>query len=596
MANAGRVAIVPKGEYNSATAYKRLDLVRYNNAVYVAKKANTGVSPTNTDTWMLCIQNVTQEQYDDLISGAVQVESAKEADNSLKLNGLIADEFVTNDDLLINSFFKDPVNTSGKTSWSGTGIQTIDKWILESSNNTANLSDSGLTVTYTGTSAATMLHQKLPYDLAYLKGKTVTVSASVGGTVYSKKFTFPELEGVGYDSDNLTIKTGVYIDFSKAASQTYLPIRVVTTGANTVTIEWIKMEMGSVATPFVPPNKEVEKLKCGIVESNVTMFPPTLSTSILEKALEVGAGVYNYSLNGNSYTGNDLPATNYKFGLATIRKRNDAGIAVILWGSLNINCDFPQVNYYDATNAVWQGWKRLNDGGNADTLDGLHASLFRGRNTNFEYLYKNTGDANDIKTESHYFAFNISNLPSSTLCGGERYGWLDVDVFLGGLFTPSGGKPVVRQTFRPWTTGRILMRYYRTDIDTWTAWENPLDSYLPLTGGTLTGIPVFAGGVGGKEGGEVHFTKPASDTKFTDNIRMDVFGDSIRFFAGHDTTTKSLSFDFNTMTGSHTALHTGNSSKVVQSTSAPSDTSAVWVDTTNKVTKIYKDGAWTALA
>lgn len=43
-------------------------------------------------------------------------------------------------------------------------------------------------------------------------------------------------------------------------------------------------------------------------------------------------------------------------------------------------------------------------------------------------------------------------------------------------------------------------------------------------------------------------------------------------------------------------LHTGNSQKVVTSASAPSDTSAVWIDSANKVNKIYIDGAWTALA
>lgn len=41
--------------------------------------------------------------------------------------------------------------------------------------------------------------------------------------------------------------------------------------------------------------------------------------------------------------------------------------------------------------------------------------------------------------------------------------------------------------------------------------------------------------------------------------------------------------------------HDGNSAKVIQSTSAPSDTTAVWVDTANKVTKVYIDGAWTAV-
>lgn len=53
MAIAGRVAIVPKGDWDSSEAYKRLDAVTYNNILYIAKKVvpkNTAV--TNTDYWM----------------------------------------------------------------------------------------------------------------------------------------------------------------------------------------------------------------------------------------------------------------------------------------------------------------------------------------------------------------------------------------------------------------------------------------------------------------------------------------------------------------------------------------------------------------
>ena len=81
MATAGRVAIVPKGDYNSATTYKKLDMVRYKNSVYVAKKASTGVLPTNTEYWMHSIENVTQEQYDALVNGTTPVGDSK------KLNG-----------------------------------------------------------------------------------------------------------------------------------------------------------------------------------------------------------------------------------------------------------------------------------------------------------------------------------------------------------------------------------------------------------------------------------------------------------------------------------------------------------------------------
>ena len=43
-------------------------------------------------------------------------------------------------------------------------------------------------------------------------------------------------------------------------------------------------------------------------------------------------------------------------------------------------------------------------------------------------------------------------------------------------------------------------------------------------------------------------------------------------------------------------LHTGNSARVVPATSAPSDTTVLWIDTANKKVKSYIDGAWTALA
>lgn len=38
MAIAGRVAIVPKGDWSAETEYKRLDEVTYNNTMFIAKK------------------------------------------------------------------------------------------------------------------------------------------------------------------------------------------------------------------------------------------------------------------------------------------------------------------------------------------------------------------------------------------------------------------------------------------------------------------------------------------------------------------------------------------------------------------------------
>lgn len=52
MAIAGRVAIVPKGDWSADATYKRLDAVTYNNTLYFAKKdVPAGTATNNTEYW-----------------------------------------------------------------------------------------------------------------------------------------------------------------------------------------------------------------------------------------------------------------------------------------------------------------------------------------------------------------------------------------------------------------------------------------------------------------------------------------------------------------------------------------------------------------
>ena len=57
MANAGRILILPKGEYNASTTYSMLDLVTYNNASWVCKKTAVGIAPSdaNSEYWQKMI-------------------------------------------------------------------------------------------------------------------------------------------------------------------------------------------------------------------------------------------------------------------------------------------------------------------------------------------------------------------------------------------------------------------------------------------------------------------------------------------------------------------------------------------------------------
>lgn len=112
MAIAGRVAMIPKGDYDSATTYQILDVVRYNDAAYVAKKASTGIPPTDTDYWMLMTQDglPVDDELDEESENPVQnkvvskaisdfTNGTTPAGDSNKLGDKDAGEYALHDDL-----------------------------------------------------------------------------------------------------------------------------------------------------------------------------------------------------------------------------------------------------------------------------------------------------------------------------------------------------------------------------------------------------------------------------------------------------------------------------------------------------------------
>ena len=55
--NLGRVGYVPKGEYNAEYPYEKQDCVVFGGNSYAAKKASTGIAPSNTEYWQILIDN-----------------------------------------------------------------------------------------------------------------------------------------------------------------------------------------------------------------------------------------------------------------------------------------------------------------------------------------------------------------------------------------------------------------------------------------------------------------------------------------------------------------------------------------------------------
>ena len=94
MAIAGRVAIVPKGEWSQSVTYDKLDLVTHNGNTFIAYKSSVGVEPVDGDTWMLVMQGIDPQDIENIIDGTIPVG------DSNKLGGKGASEYALGKDYL----------------------------------------------------------------------------------------------------------------------------------------------------------------------------------------------------------------------------------------------------------------------------------------------------------------------------------------------------------------------------------------------------------------------------------------------------------------------------------------------------------------
>ncbi len=182
-------------------------------------------------------------------NGKLYVESAKQAEIAKN---------VSNPNLIINGDFK--VNQRGKNQYSGAGIYTVDRWRLHSTG-TLNVNSDG-TVTYTiGTSNWSGLNYYIEKP-SLLSNKTFTFSlkgSSTAGVWLSVYHKGSSLGGV-YTRDSGDFYLTSTITFGEILDSDNLTIRITTRNtdmpagvtSNSVTLEFVKLEVGSYATPLSP--------------------------------------------------------------------------------------------------------------------------------------------------------------------------------------------------------------------------------------------------------------------------------------------------------------------------------------------------------
>jgi len=157
---------------------------------------------------------------------------------------------ISNPNLLINPDFK--INQRGQTEYEANGY-SVDMWFIGGGEKVTVVSG-GLKVECTNTIGRAFRQTvEIP---EYMVGQPFTLSVNVveksGRVVATVNDVNSEISGIGIHKYTFTPTT---------AELQIQPIRPVDVGAS-ATVAWAKLEFGSVATPFTPPDPATELLKC----------------------------------------------------------------------------------------------------------------------------------------------------------------------------------------------------------------------------------------------------------------------------------------------------------------------------------------------
>lgn len=158
----------------------------------------------------------------------------------------------SNPNLLINPDFK--INQRGSSTYTTTSespIYTVDRWMLSRGKATVN-SDGTVTVTATGgeTNKEAYFQQKL--ENAISSAYTISMEVvSISGTV-----------GIEIDGVWETVTTGKNVFQGVNSNNNFNSVGLQLSVGASITLKYMKLEQGSIATPFVAPNPAEELTKC----------------------------------------------------------------------------------------------------------------------------------------------------------------------------------------------------------------------------------------------------------------------------------------------------------------------------------------------
>lgn len=175
---------------------------------------------------------------------------------------LSVDKVTSNPNLLINGDFQ--IWQRGTSFYPDTETYTADRWyaIDDSYGSSINQSSSGMYINLSDTN----LKLRQVTEISSSEGGAYTVQISINGSSYGVSFdeTYIDMGAGGKENFNvqtsagtLSVETALVITSSnKIALELYF------TGMEDFTINWVKLEKGSIATPFTPKLYAEELVLC----------------------------------------------------------------------------------------------------------------------------------------------------------------------------------------------------------------------------------------------------------------------------------------------------------------------------------------------
>lgn len=151
---------------------------------------------------------------------------------------------------LVNGNLLSPVNQRGASNYTGAGVYGIDCWKIVGDYNVVSHTltyNSAHAIAIAGLSVCAIVQR----SDRFVVGETVTMSAKINGTVYSKSFALA--------ASPTSYPVGSFHFIAGVDSSAFFEVAIE---SSTIVIDWVKLERGSSATPFTPNSYGAELVEC----------------------------------------------------------------------------------------------------------------------------------------------------------------------------------------------------------------------------------------------------------------------------------------------------------------------------------------------